>query len=354
MFSKDYDISVLDKDSQIPNFAPRDISLENCSAFLCDTQGVKVIEMRKKGQFLADHVSKTIFSSKSEMIDGAIAEYVDLAQQAAGYESTYLESESSIVFTKSGFGELRKRSTGNTVLIGVPIYNRFSLTKIFCEYVSTYLIPGLVWEGFDVQVILGGDKDDLQRLRNFASSRICAFECENNLGVKKNQIMEFARKADVAQLMWIDSDDFFHPKVCSQLIDLANENGYWSAIKPFCFFDSKSKEYREFGGYGGNHQLKDWGMGSGRVFTRRLIQTKDISFASANKGMDDSVKSVLSSLNIPSMNRLLECTQHLPIGVKTEQNIWRLEGYKTGHIPNLVWLPRDIQSQIHALESDAP
>ena len=59
----------------------------------------------------------------------------------------------------------------------------------------------------------------------------------NDLGNKKNAILEYAKQTEVDFLVWIDSDDFFHPKRLEQLISVAKWNGYWSAIKPFCFYD---------------------------------------------------------------------------------------------------------------------
>jgi len=352
-FSFDYEICILNDSPHIPNFAPRDLDLGETSAVLCDTDGDRIIEMRLKKELIVNFDERIVFSKVGEFVDGAIPEYVSFAQSECDRKLTYLTSDTKIAFTHSGFGSLEISPSKDSLLIGVPIHNRYTLTDLFCRYVTSYLIPGLVWAGYEVSLILCGDSDDLNPLRKYASPRVVGFEHQNNLGKKKNAMMEVALAAEVDYLMWLDSDDFLHPNLCDSLIDLASFNGYWSSVEPCLFFDSQNKEYRLFEGYAPNHQLGGWGLGSGRVFTRKLLQMEKLAYVESNKSMDDSVKKALSELDIDTDCRLIREPEYLPIGVKTDQNIWKVGGYKTELAQNPNWLPRDIRERINNISHDA-
>ena len=60
-----------------------------------------------------------------------------------------------------------------------------------------------------------------------------------------------------------------------------------------------------FEGYTQGHNLTDWGMGSGRVFTKALLNQMTSGFAKGNRSMDQSIKGALKALDIDPADRLL-------------------------------------------------
>jgi len=353
-FSENYEISqVTEPTNLIPNIAPKDLRLEDCSAYLCNTEGQHIVELRRKGEIISHFESVTVFTKQGEILPHANLKYVEFAHQALGYESYHFISDRQVHFLEPGDGSLHFSNRLPSILIGVPIYQRFTLTKVFCKYMIDYFTPSLVWKNYDVKLIFCGEEEDLGNLKQFKNDRV-VFSClPNNLGDKKNAILEYAKQTEVDYLLWIDSDDFFHPEVIEQLIRIAKWNGYWSAVKPFCFYDSQNHRLGYFEGYPQGHDLTDWGMGSGRVFTKELLNHMVTGFAKGNRSMDQSIKGALQDLEIDATERLLTDPTHLPIGVKTAQNIWSANSYKTTSMRNPNWLPYDIQELIENVTYDA-
>lgn len=244
---------------------------------------------------------------------------------------------------------------GKHIVIGTPLHKRHDLSNLHLSYLNDYLVPSLMWHGYYVTTILCGDRDDFKGIKSVFDPRYNMFvEVPNNLGAKKNHIYKIAKSVKADTLVWIDSDDFFHPSTVLSLIELAERNGYWSAIEPFAFFDTFSGEYIHFEGYAAGHQLSDWGMGSGRVFTQYLMHVlKDSPFVEANKSIDNAMKPILAALNVPPEQRLLREFEHLPIGVKTEENIWGVSTYKgivlDEFAEKVAWLPSPIQKRIYEM-----
>tara|TARA_B100000900_G_scaffold410422_1_gene428189 strand:+ start:1616 stop:2746 length:1131 start_codon:yes stop_codon:yes gene_type:complete len=354
-FSKDYEISqIIELDDLIPNIAPKDLSLEDCSAYLCDTEGQNIIELRRKGEIISHFECVAVFTKQGEILPHANLKYVELAHHAFGYESNHLISNSykEVYFLDPGKGTLKFSETRHSVLIGVPIHKRFNLTCIFFEYMSKYLIPSLVWKGFDVKAVFVGEKEDLKSLSRHKDPKVTMSYMSNDLGNKKNAILDYAKVTDVDFLLWIDSDDFFHPETIGELIEVAKFNGFWSAIKPFCFYDTDQQTFGHFEGYAQGHNLENWGMGSGRVFTKELLTHMSSGFSKGNRSMDQSIKGALQNLDIHFEERLLINPVHLPIGVKTAQNIWAAKSYNTTVMKHPKWLPYDIWEQIENLSFD--
>ena len=143
-FSDNYEISqVTEPSNLIPNIAPKDLRLEDCSTYLCDTEGRHIIELRRKGEIVSQFESVTVFTNQGEILANANLKYVDFAHQALGYKSYHLISEKQVHFLDPGEGTLQFSNKRNSILIGVPIHQRFTLTKLFCEYMVNYFIPSL-------------------------------------------------------------------------------------------------------------------------------------------------------------------------------------------------------------------
>ena len=84
-FSDRYEISQITEHTYlIPNIAPKDLSLEDCSAYLCDTEGHNIIELRRKGEIISHFESVTVFTKKGEILPHANLKYVELAHDDLG------------------------------------------------------------------------------------------------------------------------------------------------------------------------------------------------------------------------------------------------------------------------------
>jgi len=236
------------------------------------------------------------------------------------------------------------------IVINTPVYRRTNITSMYYFYMKQELVPQLKMFGFDVDVLVSGDRFDYLTFEPFESENFVFVECENNLGLKKNRMLKeaLARDADIVAL--IDSDDFVHANTLQKLVDLVRINLFWASIENFAFFDTDMRTFCEFKGYASSHSLFRNGMGSCRVFSRLLIeQLGDKPFKEdVNKSMDASIKAKLSYLAIPYRHRLLTQDAYLPIGLKSSENIWPLSAYKTIMLdasdPKVVWLsPKYLQ-----------
>lgn len=269
------------------------------------------------------------------------------------------QEEGSLEAIKDNFGSFDKKTKLRRVLIATPIYQRLEVLDLYLEYMLDYLIPALRWENLDVCFALVGEEYEsetvLKRIHCKKNVFFLQLE-ENNLGLKKNKLINIAQDSSSDNLLWIDSDDFFHPKTCLSLINLCVENDVWSAIENFCFYDSNKKEYLNFEGYPPGHNLFRWGMGSGRVFSKELFSYLDNPFPLQNRSMDDGIRRSLQNFNIKHEERLLFENDYLPIGLKTKTNIWSAKNYKTEKIRSkneyVNWLPKHIKSKLEHIEYD--
>lgn len=290
--------------------------------------------------------------------DSVYAEYL-LKHLSAGRR--YLQLGDTFSMLHPSTGTYTKVEGRPSLAICTPCYKRIELLKIYCTYMVTYFIPHMVWGGYDVCLILCGGEEEKAATANFLNRlNVLFFTHENNLGVKKNLMFNFAKDVGFDYVTTIDSDDFVHPETTAALIDLASQNGKWSAIEPFYFRDLETGKSGIFEGYPHTHQLHKWGMGSARVFTRAaLMALGDSPFVSGNKGMDDAVKLQLSAFDLEWESRLIsseDCSSgkvKIPIGVKSSVNIWSMKSYKTVAIDPLSvsvnWLPPEIQAYLRSV-----
>ena len=256
---------------------------------------------------------------------------------------------------------LDSKDTRPRICILTPAHRRLSLLTILQEYMKSYLIPALAWEGFEALWLVAGGSEEQSVLGNAPDAFL---HCENKLGYKKNRLIRLASLLDADWVIHIDSDDFFHPSIILNLIKLAEFNGWWSACEPFVFKDAETSTPLLFEGYSSNHDLHQRGMGSGRVFSGQLLTRLENEpyAAEANQNMDMLIKENLDFLEIDPESRLLgiEEIEHLPVGIKTDQNIWKSGDYPTSpvtqgseHYPKINWLPLPIQKAINLLKKNS-
>jgi hypothetical protein len=225
-----------------------------------------------------------------------------------------------------------------------------------------YFMPQMVWNGYDVCLVLCGDEEEKRAVGQFLDrANVIFFTHKNNLGLKKSLMFNFAKHVGFDFVTTIDSDDFVHPETTLDLICLAAQNEKWAALEPFYFQDIEAGRSGLFEGYPANHQLHKCGMGSARVFTKSALASfGDTPFGTGNRSMDEAVKSQLSAFNIDWESRLLtqeDCVSRgikIPIGIKTSTNIWGMKSYKTSYLdpaePAVSWLPPEIHSSIEKLK----
>lgn len=274
---------------------------------------------------------------------------------------SYLHLDGSYISLYPSKGVYTAYPDRQSIAICTPCFKRLDLLNVYCQYMTTYFMPQMVWSGYDVCLILCGGDEEKDAVTPFLSrSNVLFFTHENNLGMKKNLMFNFAKDVGFDYVTTIDSDDFVHPETTVDLICLASQNGKWSAIESFYFRDIETGKSGLFEGYPHSHQLHKWGMGSARVFTRAALTSfGDSPFGSGNKSMDDAVKSQLAVFDLDWESRLIsseDCASSgvkIPIGIKSSINIWGMKSYKTTALDpkaaSVSWLPPEIQFRIDGL-----
>jgi hypothetical protein len=309
------------------------------------------VKIKSQYTFASEEIDIPLFYPIGSTRDENSIAYTKSLHQLLKIQSDWLLTENcDLEMLRPNVGHIKASEENKSLLIGTPIYKRTELTRVFIKYMLEYFIPQLRWEGYYTQLALVGSEEDYEAVKDICNDSVAYVQRENCLGTKKNTILDIARATNVDSLMWIDSDDFFHPRTAETLISMAHSNGIWSAIEDFSFYNSENKQFTYFSGYGGSHQLYEWGMGSGRVFTSHLINTLIDPFPPRNKSMDDGVKKVLGSFNVKPQDRLLRNTIETPLGVKTSQNIWEAKSYGSDTMQAPSWLPPKIKNLILDIE----
>jgi len=253
-------------------------------------------------------------------------------------------------------GHLVPPKEGKRLIILTPVHQRVTLLKLFAKYTREYLIPALRWLDFEVLWVCAGgseERDIIERLTDFY------IELPNNLAAKKNKLFEIAKDLHADFAICIDSDDFVPPSAVKHLIRKAETNTFWSALEAFTFFSAEKKEYHYFGGYPEGHDLHGQGLGSGRVYTRKFLTSLDDNplGSEGNKGMDIRLRKTLEALCLEPQEYLVSQIRELPVGLKTNQNIWKVGQYATSVIPandkTVSWLPESLSEAIRTFPHNA-
>lgn len=316
-------------------------------SFCCEESGVVVLKLKK-----ANAVSGASFKIRAFSRLRESSEYLlTFGEVLKSRCENPVVSLGSTVSQKNIQGFVsRKPQSAKRVAILTPVFERFDLLFLYTKYTLEYLAPMLRWFGFDVIVIFSGGFDEYMCIEQFTKipNFVYIFH-ENNLGAKKNELLRLAHSLLCDFVCHIDSDDFFHPKTCVDLIKKAEVNGFWSSIKEFVFVDARTKLHYLFDGYMSGHPLENWGMGSGRVFTTELLdRLPENPFVHRNSSMDFYIREHLQGLEIEPSKRLLSEAPYLPLGLKTKENIWALEKYPIKQIdPEMfraAWMPQAILS----------
>ena len=331
------------------------------SVILTDSKSQGILHVYKTKRSLADLSMVNCFYELDSLLKGEEeslenTDYLDKILTKAGVDSVCSRKGELVIFGDTLF-EIGKKTKRERLVIGTPIFKRHAVLEMFLTFVCEYLIPSLKWENFDVVFLLVGDEEDASFVESLGYKDTVLFRMENNLGKKKNKILDLSRGLQADYLAYLDSDDLFHPQTILKLIKLAKKNGYWSAVKNFGFYDTSCQKEFVFDGYGVSHSLGGQGMGSGRIFTKKLMGCLGESpFAERNQKMDESVKDVLRSLDIEEDERLLVENYNIPVGVKTSLNIWGISNYPVEENPEgsklFYWMPLYVLQKIELLEFD--
>lgn len=253
-------------------------------------------------------------------------------------------------------GQLVPPRSGRRIVILTPVHKRLALLELFAKYTKDYLIPALRWRNFEVLWACAGDIEERAVLEDYVDFYI---EQPNNLALKKNALFEFSRDVEADFAICIDSDDFVPPSAVNLLIQKAETNSFWSALEAFTFFSAEKKEYHHFKGYPEGHDLHGQGLGSGRVYTRKFLHTlgENPLGTEGNKGMDMRFRKTLEELCLEPQEYLVSQNKELPVGLKTNQNIWRINQYTTEVISAkdrlVAWLPDAISEAIRTFSHSA-
>lgn len=250
------------------------------------------------------------------------------------------------------------------ILIGIPAYGRPNLLMLNLQYTQDVIQNSLNELGFQVDImVVGSDYPERTIAEKFPT--ISYQEIPNFLSNKKNLILSFSKKQDYDFLVWLDSDDFVPINLLAQLIVTAKRNGFWASASNIYFFSAYDKSLCFFDGYKKNHDLANQGLGTSRVFTKKLINLlpDNVFGVDRERSMDVKIAPYLKSLNVAPERRLVKSEYHNTIlGVKTSQNIWPIEAYQKDAFQMLytldselfVWLPQEIKIGISNLDANNP
>lgn len=261
------------------------------------------------------------------------------------------------------YGQCTIKSKGSkaTLAICTPVFKRFALLDVWLKYMSLYLIPNLEEKGYNTTLVIAGGEEEFDVVRPYMLfGNIVFLNHENILGDKKNILLDFSKEADFDYLTYIDSDDFFNATTLDMLIDKAKVNSFWSSVQGCCFLDINTMKAGVFTGYGEKKELHGWGLGSGRVFTKKIMLALDKSpFPPLNKSMDFYIRECLQTFNVPKESRLVPYIENedskLFIGVKSNENIWGFDQYSLAPISidnsRVSWLPKPIIQELQTLKN---
>jgi len=371
---KKFDIDVSDSISLSDNYLNDTLyniiskiehSIKQFSNFEClnleNDKDETILTIKNRNSNSKNIKSLNIFTSIDNFMNSDLAKggYIDLFTE----DGNYFKSGNIICTTSPSVGtyEIKDESLKKTITICTPCHQRFDVLDVYVMYMSKYFMPVLNFLGYESKLLLSGDSDEYDSVKKYIDENhdIIYLHHHNNLGEKKNLLLEFSKQADVDFLCFIDSDDFISPMLTKEMIEVADKNSYWSAIEPFCFWDFETNDCGLFKGYEQKHSLFGWGMGSGRVFTKKLLNNfAKNPFARKNKSMDSYIREHLKATNLDIKDRLVKFSNdmHLPIGLKCNENIWSYDSYKMQNIDlenqNLSWLPIDIKNSIESLRSN--
>lgn len=159
------------------------------------------------------------------------------------------------------------------VIMGTPCHRRLDLLKLQADYHKNVLRPFLLTQNIDLIFFLVGT-DHLEKEALPIDDGIFIYESqpENLVTRKFNRLVAFAkeRKADV--LMTMGSDDLIPPKLFLDMIAIALENAFISAPSQMHLYDIPSKNVYVWRGYSFYNSSRLLGLGSGRVYTRKLLE----------------------------------------------------------------------------------
>lgn len=256
--------------------------------------------------------------------------------------------------------KLKSKNAKPTIAICTPTFKRFALLDVWLKYMCLYLIPNLEEKGYNPTLVIVGDEEEFGTVKPYLIfGNIIFLQCENILGDKKNVLLNFSKQAEFDYLTYIDSDDFFSATTLDTLIKKADSNSFWSSVQSCCFLDINTMRAGIFTGYGEKKELHGWGLGSGRVFTKKLMLALESNpFPPLNKSMDFYIRQHLSVFNVPKEDRLIPYIENddtdLFIGAKSDENIWGFDEYTLVPISidcaRLAWLPKPIAQELQHLK----
>ncbi len=251
------------------------------------------------------------------------------------------------------------------ILIGIPAYKRANLLKINLEYNIKEIQENFRQVGFEVDMlVIGSSSEEGDVVRSFGD-KIYYEEIPNFLSNKKNLILQRAKQQKYDFLIWLDSDDFVPIDLLAHLLVTAKKNGYWASVSNIYFFNAQDHRLIFFEGYSIGHELNKQGLGTARVFTKKLISLlpENVFGVNRERSMDSQIAPFLNALNIDPKKRLINSEYHNTIlGIKTSQNIWSMDAYENKAFQMLYdlnshlfsWLPKVTKDQILSLNFENP
>ena len=215
------------------------------------------------------------------------------------------------------------------IMIGLPAWKRPNVLRVHTYYMTKYIVPELNRKGFEVDyLVVGSSKTEKDVVEKFDNVEF--YEMPNILSNKNNHIYNQAKARNVDFLLWLGSDDFVALDLLMFLIKVAIKNEYWSSLKNMYMYDSSLKVMKHFIGYLPGNGLVEHGLGAGRIYTKKALQSlpEDVFGYNKMSGMDGCLKQALDQLNVPANQRLITSSPNKTMfSFKTEQNIWSVNDF---------------------------
>jgi len=241
-------------------------------------------------------------------------------------------------------------------LIGIPIYKRPHIVEIQLDYTLNTLIPHIKTKGLDVELlVVGSDEIDTNLVSNFKTIKY--FCIPNILSDKFNFLMNYAKDHSFDYLMALGSDDLMPIALFDSVFELVEENGYIASPCQMWMCDTNTSYIYKWMGYTNAQDiLKKYGLGAGRIYSKKTIDC--LSRQPFGKNKMNSMESNISQELDAFVSSDLELTSFVDANdflfcLKSDENIWKIFDYSnlSSNIFTLSkkyfdWIPHDTKQKI--------
>ncbi len=246
-------------------------------------------------------------------------------------------------------------------LIGIPTYKRMKIVEIQMLYNSNILIPYIKAKGVQVDLlVVGSDDEDKQLFEDYHN--LVYVHMPNILSNKFNYLVNYAKDQEYDYLMTLGSDDLMPTSLFDDVFELVKENGYIASPSQMWMCDTNTSIIYKWRGYGnGSTPLKKYGLGSGRIYSKKTLDNLSRTPFGENmmNSMETTIAKELDVIDMGSieLNVFVDAESYL-FCLKSDENIWKISSYtNTSSIvfdftkKYFDWIPNDVKEKILKLNN---